>query len=120
MPTTDRTDKPRTFGLSAPDDCASRERRHFCSAASRALSLAAVAAAFGGCGGNPAGPSSSAPSLSTVNASVTGSTIRLAIDSSSPLAAIGSAALVQAAAGRYLVVRISQESFNAMTAICTH
>ena len=58
--------------------------------------------------------------MPTINASVTGSTIRLTIDVSSPLTAVGSAALVQAAASRYLVVRISQESFNAMTAVCTH
>jgi cytochrome b6-f complex iron-sulfur subunit len=102
------------------DQCECHERREFCSAVSKALSLAAVGAAFGGCGGSPAGPSSSAPPLSTINAAVTGNTIRLTIDASSPLAGVGSAAQVQAMAATYLVVRISQESFNAMTAICTH
>ena len=58
--------------------------------------------------------------MSTINASVTGSTIRLTIDSSSPVAAVGSAALVQASDGSYLVARISQESFNVISAICTH
>jgi cytochrome b6-f complex iron-sulfur subunit len=106
--------------LPAADECDCRERRQFCSAVTKALSLAAVGAAFAGCGGSPSGPSSSTPPLATINATVTGTTIRLTIDASSPLSAVGSAALVQASAGPYLVVRISQESFNAMTAVCTH
>jgi cytochrome b6-f complex iron-sulfur subunit len=114
----------RTRGLAwsaaAPDRCECQERREFCSAVSRVLSLAAVGAAFGACGGNPGGPRSAAPPLSTINATATGSGIRLIIDASSPLAAPGGAALVQASGANYLVVRISQESFNAMTAICTH
>ena len=38
----------------------------------------------------------------------------------SALASVGSAALVQASSAMVLVARVSQETFNAMTAICTH
>jgi cytochrome b6-f complex iron-sulfur subunit len=119
MQTTDRSNQPDARQMSPHDRCEGRDRRDFCSTVSRALSLAAVGAAFSVCGGNPAGPSSSAPALPTINATAAGGAVRLTIDSS-PLAAVGGAALVQASAARYLVVRISQESFNAMTAVCTH
>ena len=33
---------------------------------------------------------------------------------------MGSAALVQTSSGNFLVARIAQDTFNAMTAVCTH
>ena len=35
-------------------------------------------------------------------------------------ATVGHAALVQTSSGNFLVARVAQESFNVMTAICTH
>jgi Rieske Fe-S protein len=42
------------------------------------------------------------------------------VGSSSPLAPVGSAALVNTSAGSFLVARIAQDSFTALTATCTH
>jgi cytochrome b6-f complex iron-sulfur subunit len=44
----------------------------------------------------------------------------LTIDAASPLAAVGSAALVQSAIGIFLLTRTAQDSFTAVTATCTH
>jgi Rieske Fe-S protein len=44
----------------------------------------------------------------------------LNIDSGSALASVGNAALVQTSSGNFLVARVAQDTFNAMTAICTH
>jgi hypothetical protein len=43
-----------------------------------------------------------------------------AITASSPLAAVGSAALVQTSGGDFLVAHTSQSVFVALSAICTH
>jgi cytochrome b6-f complex iron-sulfur subunit len=42
------------------------------------------------------------------------------VDASSPLATVGGAALVQSASGSFLVSRTAQDTFVALTAICTH
>ena len=86
------------------------------------MSLAAVGSILQGCGGggNPSSPSSNVPALSTVNGTVAGNTVTVTIDASSPLAAAGGAALVQSAAGSYLVSRSAQDTFTALTAVCTH
>jgi len=59
------------------------------------------------------------PILPVINASGS-SSITLTIDSSSPLAAVGSAALVRYSGGSLLVAHTAQSSFVAVTAICTH
>ena len=45
---------------------------------------------------------------------------RVTVDAASPLASIGSAALVQSSAGDFLVSRTAQDTFIALTSICTH
>jgi cytochrome b6-f complex iron-sulfur subunit len=92
-------------------------RREFCS---HAISFVAVGALLESCGGSPTSPSSSVPALPTIPASVASNTITLNIDSGSPLASVGSAALVQTSSGNFLVARTAQDTFNAMTAVCTH
>jgi len=95
-------------------------RRDFCVQACRAVSLITVGAAMQGCG-SPTGPSgTSAPQLATISGSVAGGTVSATIDAASPLASIGSAALVQSSAGNFLVSRSAQDAFTALTAICTH
>ena len=42
------------------------------------------------------------------------------IDSSSPLAAVGGAAMVRSSGGAFLVARTGPESFSALTTVCTH
>jgi cytochrome b6-f complex iron-sulfur subunit len=98
-------------------------RREFCA---HAISIVTVASLAEGCGGSnsPTNPSPTPgggnTTLSVINASVSGNTVTVPIGAGSPLAASGSAAFVESGAGRFLVARIAENSFNAMTAVCTH
>jgi len=93
-------------------------RRTFCVQAYGAVSLVALGSILTGCGGSPTSPS--APSLPTINASVANGVASISIDSASPLATVGGAALVQSTSGMFLVARTAQNAFTALTAICTH
>lgn len=96
-------------------------RRDFCSQACQALALAALGGSLPACGS--AGGltfSSSVPSLPVVTGSAAGGAVTVAIDSTSPLASVGGAALVDSPAGRFLVDRTGPDTFSALTAICTH
>lgn len=99
-------------------------RREFCTHACQAVSLVTVGAALQGCGGgdsptSPSGGFGGTP-LPTLNGTVSGRTIAVTVDAGSPLATVGGAALVQSTSGNFLVARISQEGFSALTAVCTH
>jgi cytochrome b6-f complex iron-sulfur subunit len=97
-------------------------RREFCAHACQAASLLALGV-FAGCGGggSPTSPSSgSAPQLSSVSGSVSGRVVTVNIDSASPLATVGGAATTQTSLGTFLIARTGQDSFTALTAICTH
>ena len=52
--------------------------------------------------------------------SVTSGFVSVTIDPAGPLASVGSAALVQASSAAFLVARTAQNTFTALTAICTH
>ncbi|MCI0692063.1 ubiquinol-cytochrome c reductase iron-sulfur subunit [candidate division KSB1 bacterium] len=72
-----------------------------------------------GCGSdNPM--DSSGGNIARIQASIVNGTITLTIDANSPLAAVGSAALVQASNSSFLVARTAPDTFTALTAICTH
>jgi cytochrome b6-f complex iron-sulfur subunit len=75
-----------------------------------------------GCGGSsPTSPSGGLGSaLPIVNASGANGVVTLTIDTASPLASVGGVALVQASGGVFLIARTTQDSFTALTAICTH
>ena len=94
-------------------------RREFCACACQSAALIA-AGTFAACGGNSTSPSSNAPTLSTAPFTVSGRTVTVAVDSGSPLAAVNSAAMVQTPLGTFLVSRTAQETFSALTAVCTH
>jgi cytochrome b6-f complex iron-sulfur subunit len=98
------------------------DRREFCANAWQMASLIALGSLFEGCGGGPTSPSGggSVPLLPTVSGSLANSVVTIAVNTDSPLAAVGGAALVQASSSNFLVVRTAQDVFNAMTAICTH
>ena len=106
-------------------DTPKTSRREFCA---HAISLVTVASVIEGCGSKSAGPTgpggggSNAPQLSVLNGTVQGSAVTVNVGAGSPLAAVGSAALVRASAGpgTFLVTRVAENSFNAMTAVCTH
>ena len=99
-------------------------RREFCVHTCGTFSLAAIASAITGCGGSGSSPTSSSggstlPSLRTINGTVSGSSITVTIDASSPLATTGTAALVATSSGNFLVSRAG-DAFTALTAVCTH
>jgi len=94
-------------------------RRDFCLRAGEAISAAMVASLLQACGGSSTAPST-APALPVIGGSTGSGTVIVTVDSSSPLASVGGAALVQANAGNFLVARTAQDSFTALTAICTH
>jgi cytochrome b6-f complex iron-sulfur subunit len=97
-------------------------RREFCVHTCQAASLVAIGSVFQGCDeSNPAGPSP-VPTLPVASSTTANNAIMVNVDSSSPLAAVGGAALVQStlSPGTFLVSRTAQDSFTALTAICTH
>ena len=99
--------------------CDGQTRRKFCTqAAALTIFGGALGAILDGCG-SPTSPSNVA-SLPVVNGTPVSGVITLTIDSSSPLSAVGGAALVQTSLGDYLVAHTSQNAFVALSAICTH
>jgi cytochrome b6-f complex iron-sulfur subunit len=103
-----------------PKGLPSVKRREFVVQACQVASLATLGSILQGCGGSPSSPSSSAPSLATVNGSAANGVVTVSVDAGSPLATVGGAALVQSPAGNFLVSRAAQDSFVALTAVCTH
>jgi Rieske Fe-S protein len=97
-------------------------RREFCVHACQTISLASITGALQGCGGSPMSPASSsaASPLQSVSGTAVNGTVVLTIDAASPLAMAGNAALVQSTLGNFLVTRTAQDSFTAVTAVCTH
>ena len=95
-------------------------RRGFCINACQIASLVALGSLLEDCGGSPTSPSDSQPELKTVNGTVAGGALTVAVAADSPLATVGGAALVQSSSGAFLVARVGQDTFNAMTAVCTH
>jgi cytochrome b6-f complex iron-sulfur subunit len=99
-------------------------RREFCVHSLHTASLAAVAIAVTGCGGSgpmsASGGAGTLPALPAINSNIVSSTISLTIDASSPLASVGNAALITASGRSFLVARTAQNTFTALTAVCTH
>ena len=87
-------------------DSVSQTRRQFCQQACHAASLAALGVILPGCGGSPTAPTGG------------GGVPRL--DASSPLNAVGSAALVDASGRPVLVAHTAQDTFVALGGTCTH
>jgi Rieske Fe-S protein len=115
----DRGDTVKQFDNDAQDSTPTR--REFCVGAGRAVSLAGLAVLMPGCGGSsPSAPSGNVSALTVVSAPVSNGVATLTIDSSSPLNAVGGAALVQTSSGNLLVTRTAQDTFAAFTATCTH
>src|SRR5437868_11061523 len=96
-------------------------RRNFCVHAYQAASLGALVVLVDACGGgSPTSPSTNVPALTTVNGSVASGGVVVTVDGRSPLASVGGAVLVQSSAGNFLVARTAQDTFSALTAVCTH
>ncbi len=98
--------------------CDTLNRREFCASACRALTAATAGALLPACA-SPTAPDTSTP-LPNQGAVVVNNTAVAIIDAASPLAAVGSAALVQTPSASYLVTRTGATTFAAVTAVCTH
>ncbi len=105
----------------------SQTRRGFCTQACWAVSMTAFSGALatllescGGGGNGVTGATGNLQALPTVAASSANGAVTLNVDSASPLASTGGAALVQYSGGYLLVARTGQASFTALSAICTH
>jgi Rieske Fe-S protein len=95
------------------------DRREFCGQALQIVSVATMGSLFQGCGGSSTSPDS-APALPVISAGLVNGAVTFTVDASSPLASVGSAALVQASTGNFLVSRSAQDAFAALSAFCTH
>src|SRR5262245_8310068 len=96
-------------------------RRGFCINACQAASLVALGSLLEGCGGgSPTSPSDSAPQLTSVNGVVGSGVVTVNVAAGSPLSTVGGAALIQSNSGAFLVAHVGQDTFNAITAVCTH
>jgi cytochrome b6-f complex iron-sulfur subunit len=95
------------------------KRRDFCVRSCQAVSLLTLTSAWEGCGGSPTSPGS-APPLPTASGTLVGRTLSVTVDSASPLASVGGAAIVPSSAGVFLVARTGPTTFTALTATCTH
>lgn len=99
-------------------------RREFCVQAGQGAALAALGVVLQGCGGSGGGSltgaGGSGSALPIINATLSGGVITLTIDAASPLAAVGSAALVQTSSGSVLVAHTGPDTFVAVSSRCTH
>ncbi len=96
-------------------------RRQFCT---RAVSIAALGGALGailqGCSSGSPTSASSIQALPLVTGTDANGAVVVDIGASSPLAAVGSAALVQTPSALVLVAHTAQDSFTALSSLCTH
>jgi len=70
------------------------------------------------CNNNITGPAGAG--LATVQGTTSGTNVVVSIDSSSPIAKTGSAALINFSNGSLLVDHPSANTYNALSSICTH
>jgi Rieske Fe-S protein len=95
-------------------------RRDFCvSVSCAATSLALLGPAFGACN-SPTAPTLEDHPIPSADATIVNGALQLAIDSTSPLATVGHAVLIENGLGKFLVARTGQDQFVALTAVCTH
>jgi cytochrome b6-f complex iron-sulfur subunit len=95
-------------------------RRAFCSQACQAATVVALGSLLPACGGSPTSPSDTAPTLRSVNGTLSGGRVSVTITDGSPLAPLGGAAIIRASGTNYLAARTGDASFTVLTAVCTH
>jgi cytochrome b6-f complex iron-sulfur subunit len=96
-------------------------RRSFCVHACQTAAAVAMGTVLHGCGGSsPTAPVDPGDDLPLISGTPSSGNILVTVDASSPLAAVGSVAIVQSSIGIVLVARTGQSSFSAVTATCTH
>ncbi len=72
------------------------------------------------CNNNITNPTSNSASLANVNGTYANGIVKLTVNSSSPLSKTGTAAMVNFPNGQLLVDHPSANTFNALSAVCTH
>jgi len=100
-----------------------RSRREFvahtCQAGACAVLGAGLIQLLEGCGVNdPDVPN--VPDLPVIQTTLSSGVITLTVDSASPLSDVGGAALVRYGSGSLLAAHTAQDTFVAVTAVCTH
>ena len=95
------------------------DRRQFCTHACQALSATTLASLVGACGDSPTSPSNTS-TVPTVAGSLNGAQLTVPVDAASPLATVGGAGFVQTGGRVFLLFRVSQDTVNTLTAVCTH
>ncbi len=99
-------------------------RRDFFKKAGQGAVIIAIPAIAGSilesCNNNITNPAANSSSLSNVNGTYSNGIVKLSVDSSSPLAKSGTAAMLNFSNGQLLVDHPSGNSFNALSPICTH
>lgn len=100
-------------------------RRSFCThgcLSAAAIALGTLTNACGGSGSSPTSPGGSGDTgspLASANATISGRTISVPVDGS-PLSTVGGAAILRTPLGNFLIARTGQDTFSALTAVCTH
>jgi Rieske Fe-S protein len=107
------------------DTNASLSRRQFCAGACQLASCGALATLVTACGegaspGSPASPSGITSMLPVVSGRFTTGSSVVQVTATGSLNDVGGAALVDCAAGLFLVSRTGATSFQAVDGICTH
>jgi nitrite reductase/ring-hydroxylating ferredoxin subunit len=98
----------------SPSAPKSLSRRDLCLGAWYAAAVAAL-------GGSTGCASAAAPVIpGGLAATVNGCTVTVAITPASPLASVGSVALLQTALGDFLIPRTGAGTFGVLSAVCTH
>ena len=101
-------------------DTLKTSRREFCAHAVSFVTLASLVESCGGGSPTSSGGGTRFPALPVINGTSANNAVTLTVAAGSPLATVGNAALVQASAGNFLVARSAQDTFAALTAVCTH
>ena len=98
-------------------------RRNFFVRVFQAIAVISIPAVFGSflesCKNTPIGPDAS-QIMPTLSGTLSGGNVTLNVDSSSPLAKTGTAALVSYSGGSLLVDHPSGSVYNGLSSICTH
>jgi cytochrome b6-f complex iron-sulfur subunit len=74
---------------------------------------------FAACG-SPTAPTLEDNPIPSASATIVNGALELTIDATSPLARVGNAVLIENGLGKFLVARTAQDTFVALTAVCTH
>lgn len=88
--------------------------------AAAAVPVILVSALLESCGSSITSPTGQASGLPVISGNELNGVLTLSIDSSSPLAQKGGAAIINSSKGKLLADRSSDTTFNVLSSVCTH